>query len=386
MSKIKLPNPFIYTLGRLFWSQPKVRKMGVRFDKKALKQIKPPMLVLANHTGKQDFHIVGAALSPYRCNFVGAVNTAVGRKKLFEKMGVLTKRQFTVSMQLVRDIKALFDKNAVVVIYPEARLSADGRLSDIPQSVVKLIKLCGVNTVAVKAEGSYLHNNKCTNFERKIPISCALSIVSKKEEIAQLSNREIYRRLIAALDYDDFKYAKENNIKIARPALRLDGILYRCPLCNEEFSIKSDDTALRCACCGGAFSVDGQGALNCPQSSIDSVAKWFDFEREQIKNSLSPHYRYEALCDVFAIADGGFKAIGEMTLIHDFSGFTLKDAKEEIFFDGRHLHAISYDPASCIYLSTDDATFKIAPKENPYIATKLAITQEEIFKFCRQTD
>lgn len=338
------------------------------------------MLVLANHTSVKDFHIVGNALIPYRCNFVGAVNTAIGRKKLFDKIGVLTKRQFTVSMQLVRDVKALLDKKAVVVIYPEARLSADGRLSQIPKSVAKLIKLCGVNTVAVKAEGSYLHHNKCTNFERKIPIACTAQVVAKKEEIISLSNTEIYSRLISALDYDDFKYAKDNNIKIAQPARCLDSILYQCPLCKKEWTVKSGDDTLSCSFCGALFNVDSSGALFCEKSSVDSVAKWYDFQREEVKNALRQDYRYQTSCDLSVITDEGFKEIGEWTLIHDFGGFTLKRENEEIFFDGRHLHAISYDPASCIYLSTDDETYKVKLKENPYMAAKLALMQEEIFK------
>lgn len=380
MSKVRRPDPFLYAFGQYFWSLPKVRKMGVKYHKEELKGIKPPILVLANHTSHKDLHVVGNALIPYRCNFVGAINNRIGRKKLFDKLGVLTKRQFTASMQLVRDIKALFDKKGVVIMYPEARLSADGRLSGIPQSVAKLIKLCNVNTVAVRNEGVYLHHNKCTLSERKIPLSCTVKLIAKKEEIAALSKEEIYSRLISALDYDDFKYAKENNLKVSNPMFCMDKILYQCPVCEKEFTITSDDSSLRCAACSALFSADDFGGLSCQNSDIDSVAKWYDFQREYIKNNLTKDYSYTALCDISVYTDEGFKEMGGGALIHNFEGFTLKLAERELFFDGRHLNALSFDPASCIYLSNDEETYKVQIKENPRMAVKLALTQEEIFK------
>ena len=88
---------------------------------------------------------------------------------------------------IIKSIKKVLARGDVLGMYPEARYSACGITSYIPDSLGKLIKKCGVPVVVVIHRGNHLHT-PFWNFrkKRKVPLHTTLTQVLTKEQVEEL--------------------------------------------------------------------------------------------------------------------------------------------------------------------------------------------------------
>lgn len=383
LKKPHTPNRLLYFIGYKGYFEKFVKKtLGVKINNQALTGLKPPFIVIANHVSTLDFCIAGATVYPNKCNFVGAVNNFIGKSWAIKQLGTLSKRQFTADLQLVRDIKHLVDKNATIMLFPEARMSADGRCSPIPTGIAKMVKLAGANLLCVNISGAYLCRPKWLNQRRAVPIVSNLSLIASKEELPNLSVGELHQKIETALQYDDYKYQRENKIVIdEKRCENLHTLLYRCPVCDSEYTTVSHDKYLECTHCGEVFNMDEYGVIHNDKLPFDSVTAWYDYEKEKISELVkSGEYYFEDDCDVEAIFDKPkYVCLGKGKIVHDYDGFTLTIGDKTEKFHSAHNFAIAYDTGKCIYLSTPTVSYKVSPINKPEQCTAISLAVEEIF-------
>lgn len=381
--RVHTPNKLLYTLGYKFHYQKLVKKtLGAKINNDCIKNVQPPFIIIANHASKLDYGIVAAAVYPYKCNFVGSVNSFVGNAWLVRALGTLAKRQFTVDLRLVRDIKYLVSKNATIALFPEARMSADGRCSAIPSGIAKLVKMSSATLLCLNMKGVYLSRPKWLGLTRKVPVYADLSVVAKKEELPDMPLTELQKRIQDAMRYDDYAYQREKKISILdNRCTSLHTLLYRCPVCGKEFCMQSTDTALHCDNCGAHFNMDEYGVLSNGKNDC-TVTEWYDMQKDAVAQEVkSGKYVFEDDCQVEAIFDKPkYVKLGKGRITHNFDGFTLSvgDVCEE--FPSKHNFAIAFDTGSCIYLSTSTASYKIIPANKAIQCTKVSLAVEAIYE------
>jgi len=144
-------------------------------------------------------------------------------------------------------------------MYPEARYSPCGTRSYIPESLGKLVKKNGVPVVACVHHGNHLHS-PFWNFrkKRKVPLHTTVTKILTSEQIKQMSVDEINAAIVNALEYDDYRYQKENGI-LVKEDYRAEGlhkVLYQCPNCMTESKMNSKGTEIFCTECGKPFPKD----------------------------------------------------------------------------------------------------------------------------------
>ena len=128
-----------------------------RVEKIGMEDLKPPYMMLSNHMSFVDFELASLGTYPARVNNVVNIDGYYMRPWLMEWIGAICTRKYTTDIHLVRSIRKVFERGAVLGMYPEARYTPDGTTSLIPDSVVMLVKRSRVPVVAVVHHGNYLH-------------------------------------------------------------------------------------------------------------------------------------------------------------------------------------------------------------------------------------
>ncbi|MDE7454523.1 MAG: 1-acyl-sn-glycerol-3-phosphate acyltransferase, partial [Clostridia bacterium] len=179
-------------LGITFYGKRYFKKQATLVSNGALKHLKPPYIVVANHAGWADVGGLIMQTYPNCINFVISETQIVKWPKGIYLMGILPKKQFEMDLSLIRDIKYVLDHNRIVAIYPEAKLSVVGTLNIIKPSIAKLVKMLKYPLVTVRFDGNYLHKPRWAKSKRYVPINVDARLAVTSEETQTLSTDEIY--------------------------------------------------------------------------------------------------------------------------------------------------------------------------------------------------
>lgn len=397
-SKYPIRQPIIIVW--LIWLLSKFALMGKKYkvEKINMEGLKPPYILLSNHMYFVDFELCAMGTFPHRVNNVVSIDGYYRRPWLMELIGAICTRKFTMDLGLIKSIRKVLKRGDILSMYPEARYSPCGTTSYMPESLGKLIKLNKVPVVAVVHHGNYLHS-PFWNYrnKRKVPLYTTMTQVLTAEQVKNMTAEEINAAVKAALAYDDYRYQKENGIKICEP-FRAEGmhkILYQCPECMTEFKMDSKGTEIFCTECGKRWNLNEDGTLSAlnGETKFTHVPDWFEWERAQVRQQVqSGTYSFADEVEVYSMPRcWRFIKLGKAHLTHDTqNGFVLKgnyrDSDYEIQrrpLDSNSLH-IEYDycyikPFDCVDISTENDSFYCYPtKQN--VVTKLAFATEEIYQ------
>ena len=374
--------------------------MGKKFkvEKINMEGLKPPYMLLSNHMSFIDFELIAMGTGMSRVNNVVNIDGYLRRPWLMEWIGAICTRKFTTDFHLVKSIRKVLERGDILCMYPEARYSPAGITSFLPDSLGTLIHRNKVPVVVGIHRGNYLHA-PFWNFrkKRKVPLHTTLTQIITAEEAASMSPAEINERLKEAFQYDEYRYQRENGIKITEP-YRAEGmhkILYKCPHCKAESKMGSEGAEIFCKECGKRWELGEDGILRAKtgETEFPYVPDWFNWERAEVRAEIERgEYHFEDEVDVHSMPRcWKFEPLGKAKLIHTpEDGFILEghyrgeDYRiQRMPLQINSLH-VEYDfphikPFDCVDISTEDDSFYCFPtKEN--VVTKLAFATEEIYE------
>ena len=217
------------------------------------------------------------------------------------------------------------------------------------------------------------------------------------EDIERMSVDEINAVVAKGLQYDEYRYQKDNGILITEPyrAEGLHRVLYQCPHCKTEFKMNSKGTELFCEECGKRWNLNEDGTLSAieGETEFSHIPDWFEWEREQVRAQVeSGEYAYTDEVDVFSMPrTNNFVPLGKAKITHSVQdGFVLeghhngKDYRiQRKPLEINSLH-VEYEyfrvrRADCFDISTETDSFYCYPTQEN-VVTKLAFATEEIFQ------
>ena len=398
-TKAPIRQPLIFTW--ILGIGSRVLMLGKQYhiEKRNMDGLKPPYILLCSHNYFVDFYLQFIATFPHRTNTIATIDGYYRRPFLMEWLGCMCKRKFTTDVSMVRSIrKVLKNYGDILVMYPEARYSPIGTTAILPDSLAKLVKLNKVPVVVLLHHGNHLHT-PFWNFRkpRKVPLHTTMTQVLTAEEVQEKSVPEIAAILRDAMAYDDYRWQKENNIRITEP-FRAEGphkILYQCPHCLTESQMTSAGTTLTCTACGKRWEMDELGQLHAleGETEFSHIPDWFEWERGQVRKQLEEGtYRFEDEVEVYSLTEPWkFRKLGMAHFTHDpengivvegaYNGKPYRIHRPPLGMYGIH---IEYDycylrPEDCVDISTDDDSLYCYPtKQN--VVTKLSFAVEELYK------
>ncbi len=394
---IRQPKIIVY----LIWLLSRIMLIGKQYkvEKINMDGLKPPYMMLSNHMYFIDFELAAMGTLPHRVNNVVSIDGYYRRPWLMELIGAICTRKFTMDLHLIKSINRVLKRGDILSMYPEARYSPCGTLSYIPESLGKLIRMNKVPVVAVVHHGNYLHS-PFWNFrkKRKVPLHTTMTQILTAEQVKTMSVEQINEVVRTALAYDDYRYQKENNIRITEPfrAEGLHKVLYQCPHCLAESQMSSKGTEIFCTACGKHWNLNEDGTLSAleGETEFSHVPDWFDWEREQVHRQIDAgEYRFEDEVEVYSMPRcWRFETLGKATLTHDpENGFVLTG-----LYNGKPYHIqrtpvmtnslhIEYDycylkPLDCLDISTENDSFYCYPLTKQNVVTKLGFATEYLYQ------
>ena len=398
-AKLPIRQPLIFT--GLIAALSRVAMIGQKFsiEKINMEGLKPPYMLLSNHMYFIDFEICSIATFPHRVNNVATVDGYYRRPWLMELIGCICKRKFTTDLHLVKSIRhVLREKGDVLCMYPEARYSPIGTTAILTESLGKLVKMNKVPVVVLIHHGNYLHT-PFWNYRkpRKCPLHATMTQILTAEQVEAMSVEEINEAIRIAKTYDEYKWQKEQNIRITEPfrAEGLHKVLYQCPKCGAEHQMASEGAQLYCKACGKRYEMDELGELHALEGKTEfpHIPDWYEWQRANVRAEIEAgKYSFEDEVDVYSLPRCmRFEHLGKAVLKHDpENGFVLegeyRDAPYRIERAPQGMYGVhvEYDycyikPEDCIDISTDKDSFYCYPKKMDVI-TKLSLATEEIYK------
>lgn len=370
------------------------------YDFQDMDGLKPPYLILANHSSMFDFATTIDALWPTSMTYIAALDSIFDYSEfLMRRLGIIGKRKFVVDLNLLKNMKYSVTKIPAcpIMMYPEAKYSLDGCTSFIPDTIGKLVKFLNVPVVTITMHGCYVG---CPQWRKKSspksPLELKIKQTVKQEEIKTLSPEEINRRVSDALTVDDFRWQQENNVVIDMPnrANNLNALLYQCPHCGTEFDMTGQGKTLVCNHCGATYELTETGklaAVNC-EEKFNHVPDWVKWQAEQIREEIrSGRYRFEDDVEIYTMPNA--KTVyyhGKGKLTHDVTGFRLTgtvygEPIEEFWHaetqDGVHIEYAhpNFGKRDMVDLSTINESYWLALSKKDQL-TKLSFANDIIYE------
>lgn len=395
--KIRKPHALIYYVaGYLikFFSRIIFR---LKIDNKAVKKLKGPFVVIGNHSSVADIAFTTSALLPKRLNIVTARDLFTWKafKPFIERVGCIPKNQFGLDIMSLKLMKAAVEQGRQVVIYPEGKTSLDGKaLHFIPPSIGKFVKFLDVPVVLSYTLGSYLTKPRYFKGFRYGRVQVIESILIKQEELRQMSNTEVYNKIVKALQFNDNVYQQENNIKFRskKPALGMNYILYKCPKCGVEYDMRSTERYLICDSCGNEVEYTEYGRFVPSEGSkaFDRIDLWYDYQRTSINDVIKKEdFFITNSVDFYIDKDREYVLSGEGELYIDKENIGYKGNKNgepfEVKTPLRTLHTVTTKNKEGIDLVYPEGTYRFMFK-NKKGATKYGLIVEQMYRLIHKMD
>ena len=359
-----------------------------------------PCLILMNHSSFIDLKIVSKIMFPRRycivCTSDGFVG--FGKELLMRLLGCIPTNKFVSNPSLISDMRAAFNKNVSVLMYPEASYSFDGTATPLPRKMGFLLKKLNVPVVSIITEGAFsrepLYN--CLQ-KRDVKVSAHVKCLFTPEELKEKSVAELDAILDETFNFDGFAWQKKNKIEI-KEDFRADGlnrILYKCASCGNEGKMEGKGTKLLCHHCKKEYEMDIYGSLKASngETEFSHIPDWYAWQRQEVrKEILEGSYKLETDVDIGVLVD--YKAIymvGEGKLTHTPEGFELIGCNGKLNYTQKAMASYSlysdyywYEIGDVICIGNNDILYYCFPKCEGDVVAKARIAAEEIYKIGRE--
>ncbi len=397
--KPKKPNFIFRSLVRLLaikdLLQTKFSYKSINMDKIAKNE---PCLILMNHSSFIDLKIASKIFYPKPFNIVCTKDAIVGKKWLMRQLGCVTTTKFVNDIQLVKDINYCLNVlKTSVLIYPEAGYSFDGTSTILPDSVGKLIKSLNASVVTVITSGAFLRDPLYNNLQlRKVKTSAIVECVLDKNEISSYSANDINKIIRDKFSFDAFREQQQNNIIISEGFRTdyLERVLYKCPNCNSENTLKGLKTTLTCTHCNKQYTLTENGYLLAlsGETEFNHIPNWVNWQRDCVKKELLDNLsNYKTVLDVDIAILKDSKSlyfVGDGVVTHTKDGFSLTNKDNTLNYTQPPLTSYSlnadyywYEIGDVFSIGTTKIQYYCFPKNKNYSVTKLRFIVEELYKY-----
>lgn len=338
---------------------------GLRIDRRAIRGIKKPVLVLCNHQSNYDFLVAAATAWPLKLNFMTTTWFYNGKMaaRLLNWVGAIPKKQFVPDTGAIKSAMKVIARGDSVAIFPEGQVCYSGMNCDIDESIGKLVKKLGVTTINIKIRGNHLtwpkwYLGKGTFHGR---VESTAEVLFTPEQLRDMPLDEVTQKTLAALRYDEYAWQRERHARFRpayRPADGLPVVLHRCVACDAEFATASAGNELYCERCGYRVAINRYGLFeqrsDGPLLHADP-AGWYRRQQRAMEKEAAAGKLLPATCHcaLYKTVPGkhGYTRCGEGNMTLDATGLHFNGTKDGQTFQYSVLYerqtALTHSAAEC---------------------------------------
>ena len=358
---------FIFFLVRL-WLGGRQR---VEIDDAALRQIEPPYVLLANHESFEDFYYISQMAHPRKPSYL--VNeyycTRPFLKGLAGRGGILSKKLFTRDLAAPVGILRTIRRGYPVVIFPEGRLSPDGRSNPIAESGAALYRRLKTTLVLVRIDGAYYAHPKWRKKRFRSDIRLSVRRVLRPEELAALTDEQL-DGLIRSELYNDASAHETGLYPQKDRAVGLDGLLYRCADCGALYQTEGVGDTLVCRACGARHRLDENYHFT---DEAGTIPLYYDAIRRREAAELDTLSLRAAVRTKIFGADGGPVRWERGVCTLDTEAFRYRSGAESFEIPVGKLPALAFSCAEEFELYHNDELHYFYPTEEPKQVARWAL-------------
>ncbi len=334
MEKVKL-NGFVYRFIR-FLSNTYARFVFKRkFIRNELKGKKGPIVIIATHGAALDFmNLIGA--TKRKMNFVisNSFYKTLPFKSVTQRFGLIPKQQFQTCLADTVRMKKVISAGGILVFYPAGLMSDDGTSTPIPASTYKFLKWLKADVYVARSYGDYFNMPKWrTGGVRKGKTLIDVFKLFSKEELDEKDVDEIKNQCEKEMLFDAYEEQEKLLYKYKRNSdiTGLENVLYICPNCKKEFSVKTKDkSVIYCEECGYLERADKYQFLHKESDVGEEIrhpSKWnkiiYDELRKKILSGELKEFSQDAKISLMKENENKFIALGDGNLYLDKDKFVI---------------------------------------------------------------
>jgi len=289
-----------YKFGRLFNKFLKLvlgNYMKLLFDyrvssRDVLKNLKPPYIVLANHTNFWDPFLLSMCFSgPVYYVTSDAYFRNPVLKLLLKLVGAIPKTKRISDPGSIRGILEVVRNKGIIGIFPEGNRSWDGKTLPLLPPTAKLIKSLGIPVVCVLLKGACLSMPRWSASTRRGPLEMTPVRVLDSDEVASLSADEIFNIITGSLQYDEYEFQRLHKLlyKGKRKAEHLELFLFTCPKCLNTDQMISEGDLFGCGACGYQVTYGSEGFFKSHSGDLifDNPRDWNLWQLRQLERTIA---------------------------------------------------------------------------------------------------
>ena len=227
------------------------KKQRVTIDDQLLREVEGPYILLSNHESFEDFYYISQMAHPRHPSYL--VNeyycTRPVLKPMAKRGGILSKKLFTRDMSTGVRIMRMIRNGFPLVIFPEGRLSPDGRSNPIVENGAAFYRRLKVPLVFVRIDGAYFAHPKWRKKSFRSDIRVSGRRVLRPEQLKEMTDAQL-DELIAKELFNDASAEVRSYYPQNDKAVGLESLLYRCVDCGALYQTEGIGNKLRCRACG----------------------------------------------------------------------------------------------------------------------------------------
>ncbi|MBP5342425.1 1-acyl-sn-glycerol-3-phosphate acyltransferase [bacterium] len=365
------PNPIYYSLTRFASNILSKIYFKRKIIRNELKGVKGPALIIANHECALDFvNLIGAFKDRVTFVISKSFYESLSINPILKKIGVIPKQQFQTNISTLKKMKYAADSGQKVVLFPQGIMTENGLSTPIPPSTYKFFRFMNQDVYVARSIGTYFVMPKWSKGFHKGETYVDIYKLFTKEETKTLSLDEIKSRVDEALLFDCYKEQKKYMIKYKNvdKLEGLEGVLYMCPTCGSEFTIKTEKNKIYCENCGYTEYADEYGFFKDSSNGplIDSVPLWskiiYERYKEMVKNDMDNSIKDD--CKIMTIDDKKHKFTetgeGRIEISKDY--ITLKGTHNGIPLDVKvstaNIMTLPFGPSKYIEVQDEEMIYR----------------------------
>ena len=242
----------------------------LKIERVRMKGLKPPFIILCTHQSFTDYAIVERVAAPFDVNHICEVSEFVDSESLMNSLGCIPLRRFVADSKLLFHLRETLLQKKVAALYPEAHFSFDGSDSPLPDVLFKILKTLAVPVVVVKVRGTYISHPCWSSIDHKTPLEAVVTQVFSANEIKSADEETVKNRILSAFRYDDLWWQLQASVQISSPrrAEGLENILYLCPVCHQEYGIRTKGNTITCSYCNQSWVLSESLNLSMVEGSL----------------------------------------------------------------------------------------------------------------------
>ncbi|MBR6736796.1 MAG: 1-acyl-sn-glycerol-3-phosphate acyltransferase [Clostridia bacterium] len=257
-------------------------------------------LVLYNHQTPFDQFFVGLAIKgvTYYVSSEDVLSKGFISRIINLVVAPIPIKKNSSDVRSVMNMIKVKNEGGTIAIAPEGNRTYNGRTCYIAPSIAPLIKKLNLPVAIFKIEGGYGVQPRWSNVVRRGKINCKVTTVLEPESYKNLSNNELYSKVVNLLSQDENVSGGEFVSK--KSAEYLERLVYVCPYCGLS-SFESKNDKLTCKKCGKTAIYHSNKTFS-GDFNFKNVGEWSDYQEEFIKKlDLSRYNNVPAYKDVVSV-------------------------------------------------------------------------------------